>query len=138
MITNADGKIWLALRGKAASWTETTIHFPDDNYSPQADDSFVIVQHVTTEYGGDIPISMQCGQPLTGILNMSVMVPLDYGFSAHMGLAGRVADHFATDVIGSYSNVTVKSNGRPRMIGNSDIQSAWNRVEVQIPWIAWG
>lgn len=138
MITNADGKIWLALRSKATSWVETAIHFPDENYSPQADDAFVIVQHVTTDYGGAIPISMQCGQPLTGILNLSVLVPLDYGFSAHIGLAGRVADHFASEIIGTSSEITVRSNGRPRVIGNPDIQSAWNRLEVQIPWIAWG
>lgn len=138
IITNADGKIWLALRSRAALWTETSIFMPEDNNKPQADDRFVIVQHVTTEYGGEIPIQMACGQPLTGILNLSVMQPADLGFNNHIGLAGRVAEHFKLDVIGTYSDITVKLNGRPRVIGNPELQPPWNRLEVQVPWVAWG
>lgn len=138
MISNADGKIWLALKSRLSSWLECPVMMPEQNYEPESTDGFLIVQHVTTEYGGSVPVSIQCGQPITGILNISVMVPTDFGFDAHIGRAGRVADLFATVTTLSYSDVRVKINGRPRVIGNAELQTPWNRLEVQIPWMAWG
>lgn len=138
IITNADGKIWLALKSKFTTWTECTVMFVESNYEPSATDSYIFVQHVTTDYGGVIPVNMTCGQPLTGILNVSVMVPTDFGFDAHIGRAGRVADFFSPAVIMTYSDIKVKLNGRPRVLGSAQLQTPWNRIEVQIPWIAWG
>lgn len=138
IISNVEGKIWLALKNRIGLWTECPVMFPEQNYEPSATDGYLFVQHVTTEYGGIIPIDMKCGQPLNGILNISVLVPTDFGFDAHIGRAGRVADFFSPAVIMGYSDVKVKLNGRPRVLGSAQLQTPWNRIEVQIPWIAWG
>lgn len=138
IISNADGKIWLALKSRISQWTETPVMLPESNYEPEATDSYIIVQHVGLEYGGLLPVNINCGQPLAGILNISVMVPTDFGYDSHIGRAGRVADHFMNGSVYKYSDLYVRINGRSRVIGNAELQTPWNRLEVQVPWIAWG
>lgn len=111
---------------------------PESNYEPEATDSYIIIQHVGLEYGGLLPVNINCGQPLAGILNISVMVPTDFGYDSHIGRAGRVADHFMNGSVYKYSDLYVRINGRSRVIGNAELQTPWNRLEVQVPWIAWG
>lgn len=138
VITNADGKIWLALKSRIVQWTECPVMLPDSNYAPSADDTFVIVQHVTTDSSLPSPIQTSCGVPFQGVLNISVMQPANLGFDSHIGLAGRVADFFPNSERYSYSGMSVRINGRARVIGNPVLQAPWNRLEVQIPWVSWG
>ena len=138
LVTNAPGKIWLAMRNRLNQWTECKVMMPNEIYSPSATQTYVIVQNVGTEYGGPIPIQVECGQPLSGFLNLSVMVPVDFGYDAHIGMAGRVADFFANNAAYTYQDITVRVNGRSRVLGNVSLNAPWNRCEVTVPWIAWG
>lgn len=138
IITNAPGKIWMALQGRLDQWSETPVHLPNEVYQPSASDSFVIAQHVTTDYGGLIPIDLDCGQPMTGILNLSVMVPVGIAYSSQIGLSGRLIDHFGVSESYSYDDVTVKISRRGRVVGPTVLNHPWNRLETQVYWIAWG
>lgn len=138
VVSNVDGKIWLALKSRLDVFGGCTVHYPMENYAPTSGDTFLIVQPVTTEYGGPLPIQAECGQPLTGFLNLSVLCPVDWTFAQLMGLAGQAADHFPNDARYSYADVVVKINGRSRVQGGVALNPPWNRVEVQVPWIAWG
>lgn len=137
-VTNASGKIWLALKSRLAQWAECKVMMPNEIYTPTASTTYIIVQHVSTEYGGPVPVSIQCGQPLSGFLNLSVLIPVDVGFDAHIGLAGRAADFFANNARYTYQDINVRVNGRSQVIGNTELQAPWNRLEVQVPWLAWG
>lgn len=138
IINNADGKIWLALKGRLSLWTECPIQYPMVAYEPEATDSFLIIQHVTTEYGGPIPINVKCGQPLSGFLNISVIAPTKWSYDQLVGRAGRVADHFPNDSTYKYSDICVRIFGRSRINGAVTLNTPWNRIEVQVPFIAWG
>lgn len=137
-VSNADGKIWLALKSRLTQWTECKMMMPSEIYEPTAMTSYVITQNVTTESGDALPIQVECGIPFTGFLNLSVLVPINWGFDAHIGLAGRLADHFPNGARYKYSDVSVMINGRSRVLGGVDLNAPWNRLEVQIPWKAWG
>lgn len=138
VVSNANGKIWLALKSHIETWTECYVMFPEDNYAPDATETYLIVQNVLTDYGGTIPVSIQCGRPFSGIINLSVLRPSDMGYDGHIGLAGRVADHFQEGSALRYDDIEVRINGRPRVIGNVSLQAPWNRLEVQVPFLAWG
>lgn len=138
VISNANAKIWMALKSRLVQWSETSMHLPMQNYSPDAADRFVIAQHVTTEYGGPVPVSLQCGVGFSGFLNLSVMCPVDLGYDQLVGLAGRVCDHFPNGAKYSYSDMSVSINGRARVDGNVSLNAPWNRLELQVPWTAWG
>lgn len=138
IITNAPGKIWMSLQGRLEQWTNTPVHYPNEVYNPVATDSFIIAQHITADYGGVIPVDADCGQPLDGILNLSVMAPISWTFGQHIGLASTLADHFGPDDTYSYSDITVKIRARSRVIGPSLLNAPWNRLEVQAYWRCWG
>lgn len=138
LITNAQGKMWLAVKARLAAWTECKVMFPEEAYQPTAATVYVIAQNVATQYGGRLPVQVSCAQPITGILNLSVMAPTDYGYDAHIGLAGRVADHFSNGLRMTYKDVTVEVSGRALVQGGASLQAPWNRIEIQVPIRAWG
>lgn len=137
-IVSADAKIWMALETHAKTFTGCTLMLPMDNYAPTAKDTFAIIQHVSLEYGGALPINPDCGVPFDGFLSIGVCTPTDWKYSALIGLASRVADHFKDGASVSYSDITVKFNGRSKVDGNVILQAPWNRIEVRVPWRAWG
>lgn len=136
--TNTAGKAWIALKGRLAQWTACKVMLPEENYKPKANETYIIAQFVATESSLPTAIQVTCSQPFQGFLNLSVMVPTDIGFDAHVGLAGDAADFFPNMDRYTYSDVTVRVNGRARVIGNPNLQAPWNRLEVEIPWLAWG
>lgn len=138
IISNVEGKIWEALRARVATWTETPILYPDGYLSPDSSVAHVIVQDVGIQYGGIKPIDPECGEPIDGILNVSIMVPLNWTFGQHKGFAGRWCDHMRTGFPLTYSDVTVTLRDRPRVLGYTRLDSAWNRLETQTPYRAWG
>ena len=138
MISNADGKIWIALRNRLQQWSECALYMPEEIYAPESTDTFIITQHVTTQYGGVLPVQIECGQPLSGFLNLSIMQPVDMGYDRHIGMAGRVGDFFPNGASYQYQDITVRINGRSRVLGNATLNTSWNRLEVQVSWIAWG
>lgn len=138
IITNLSGKVWLSLKSRLDEWTECQIQYPNQVYAPTAKDRFIIAQYITTEYGGQIPINAECGQPINGILNLSVLVPIKWDFSQHIGLASRIADHFGPKDTYTYADITTKIRARSRVIGPSQGNPPWNRLEVQAYWTAWG
>lgn len=138
IITNAQGKMWLAVKARLQAWTECKVMFPEEAYHPSATSVYVIAQNVATQYGGVLPVQAECGQPIVGVINLSVMVPTDYGYDAHIGLAGRVADHFSNVLRMTYQDISVEVSGRPLIQGSAMLQAPWNRIEVQVPIRAWG
>lgn len=138
VITNADGKLWLALKSRLDQWTECKVMLPMENYAPTATQTFIIAQNVSLEYGGPLPIHAQCGVPFVGNLSMGVCVPTDWSYSQLVGLAGRVADHFSDGLRMTYQDLTVEVSGRSKVSGTVSLQAPWNRLEVSVPWRAWG
>lgn len=138
VITNADGKLWLALTTRLNQWTECPVHLPMENHAPTATDSFVIVQQVSLDYGGLIPITAECGVPFVGFLSLGVCVPTDWSYAQLVGRAGRLADHFADGARMTYQGLTVEVSGRSKVSGTVSLQAPWNRLEVRVNWRAWG
>lgn len=138
VITNIQGKMWLAVKDRLKSWTECKVMMPNEAYQPNAKTTYVIAQNIATQYGGRLPVQDDCGQPITGVLNLSVLVPTDIGYDAHIGLAGRVAGHFANGLRMTYQDATVEVSGRSLVQGTAMLQAPWNRIEVQVPIRAWG
>lgn len=138
IITNIQGKMWLAVKARLQAWTECKVMMPNEAYQPTAKTIYIIAQNIATEYGGRLPVKVDCGQPITGVLNLSVLVPTDYGYDAHIGLAGRIADHFSNGLRMTYQDATVEVSGRALVQGTPALQAPWNRIEVQVPIRAWG
>ena len=138
IITNAQGKMWLAVKERLKAWTECKVMMPNEVYEPTAKTTYIIAQNIATQYGGRLPVQEDCGQPITGVLNLSVMVPTDLGYDMHIGLAGRVAGHFANGMRMTYHDITVEVSGRALAHGTPALQAPWNRLEVQVPLRAWG
>lgn len=138
VIANIQGKMWLAVKVRLQAWTECKVMFPNEAYEPDARTTYVIAQNIATQYGGRLPVQDDCGQPITGVLNLSVLVPNDIGYDAHIGLAGRVAGHFTNGLRMNYQDATVEVSGRALVQGTPALQAPWNRLEVQVPVRAWG
>lgn len=80
-----------------------------------------------------------CGEEYRGLFNVSVMAPIsNWNYTQHKALASRVALHFAQGSTLSYGATEVKLTQRARILGNVRLDSTHNRLEVQIPWLAWG
>lgn len=131
-------KVWLALKSRLQQWTECKVMMPSEVYEPGANTTYVIVQNVTTESGLPMPIQVDCGVPFEGFLNLSVMVPVSWEYDAHIGIAGRVADFFPNNAIYTYQDITVRINGRSKVLGNVSLNAPWQRLEVRVPWVSWG
>lgn len=138
VITNIQGKMWLAIKARLQAWTECKVMMPNEAYEPDARTTYVIAQNIATQYGGRLPVQDDCGQPITGVLNLSVLAPTDIGYDAHIGLAGRVAGHFTNGFRMTYQDATVEVSGRALVQGTPALQAPWNRIEVQVPVRAWG
>lgn len=138
IVQNADAKVWLALRSRLEAWTETPVMMPKETYVPTTTSPFVIAQHVTTQYGGLLPVSVQCGVPLTGFMSLGVCVPTDWDYSAQIGMAGRLADHFSDGLRMTYQDISVQVTQRSRPLGAVSLQPPFNRLEVRVDWRAWG
>lgn len=137
MITNADGKIWVALSDRLADWTETRAMLPDTVFTPEANEAFLIVQEVPVD--GDIrAIGQDCGEVFEGVLNVSVMVPVGWTWAQHKGLAGRVADFLSASGRMVYEDATVRFQTRAKVIGAPRLDQSWNRCEVQAQYRCWG
>lgn len=137
-IQNADGKIWLALESRINQWTETPVMMPKETYVPKVTGPFVIAQHVATDWGGFLPVSVECGIPLVGFLSLGVCVPTDWKYSQHIGLASRLADHFADGLSLTHQDISVQVTRRSRPQGAVSLQPPFNRLEVRVDWRAWG
>lgn len=136
-LTNADGKIWLALYQRLDDWTETRVMLPDVVFTPEADEAYLIVQDVGLE--SDIrPINQECGEVFSGLLNISVMAPLGWTWAQHKGLAGRVADFISNSGVLSYDDARVRFQTRAKVIGAPRLDQSWNRCEVQAEYRCWG
>lgn len=136
-ITNADGKIWVALSNRLAAWTETRVMLPEVVFQPEADESYLIVQDVGLE--SDIrPLNQDCGEVFSGLLNVSVMVPLGWTWAQHKGLAGRVADFISASGVLVYQDARVRFQTRAKVIGAARLDQSWNRCEVQAEYRCWG
>ena len=137
-IVNADGKLWQAILARLNQWTECTVHLPIGNYHPKATDSFIIVQQVSLDYGGPLPIAATCGVPFVGFLSLGVCCPTDWNYGQLVGRAGRVADHFSDGLRMTYQDLTVQVSGRSKVSGTVSLQAPFNRLEVRVNWRAWG
>lgn len=138
MIESADGKIWMALKQALDSFTECHVMLPMDVYEPKSTDTFIIVQHISTDWGGVLPVSIDCGSPLNGFMSLGVCCPVDWDYGQLVGLASRVADHFNDVGTYQYEDMTVRLSRQARVNGNVALQAPWNRLEVRVPWRAWG
>ena len=138
IIQSVEAKIWLAIKSRLDTWTETPIVYQDDIIKQIAEQAFILVQDVGVDYSGVRPVAQDCGEPIDGRLNVSVMAPLKWKWAQHKGLASRVADLLNGSGVMFYADATVRFNGRARIIGAPIIDQAWNRCEVQIPWRCWG
>lgn len=137
LITNPDGKIWLALKSRIDQWTETAVIDPDEKLYPASTSAFIIVQHVSLNTDPN-NMDYDCGDEYRGFLNVSVMAPIGWTYGQHAGLAGRVCDFFAFGSKYTYSDATVTIYERPKSQGAVRLDLSWNRLEVQIPWRCWG
>lgn len=138
IIQNADGKIWLAIKSRLDAWTETPVMMPKETYVPTVTGPFIIAQHVTTQYGGLLPIQVDCGIPLVGFMSLGVCAPTDWQYPAHIGLASRLADHFADGSRMTYQDISVQVTQRSRPLGTVSLEPPFNRLEVRVDWRAWG
>ena len=137
LINSIDAKIWLAIKARLDLWTETSIYYPDTVYNPVATQAFLIVQDVSTD-GDTRAIKVNCGEDITGIINVSVMAPLGWTWAQHKGLSGRIADHINASGALTYSDATVRFSRRARASGSVRLDQSWNRSEVQAPYRTWG
>lgn len=137
IIQNADGKIWLAIESRLKDWTETPVMMPKETYVTTVTGPFVIAQHVTNQWGGLLPVTVDCGVPLVGFMSLGVCVPTDWTYSSHIGLASRLADYFMDGLTMTYHDITVKVTQRSRPLGAVSLQPPFNRLEVRVDWRAW-
>lgn len=137
VITNAEGKIWVALKSRLDSWTETDLMYPGETFQPNAAEPFLIVQDVGLETD-TAAINPDCGEALRGLLNLSVMAPLTWNWAQHKGLCGRLSDFLNASGVMSYSDARVRFTQRPRVIGSPRLDEGHNRVELQCEYRCWG
>jgi hypothetical protein len=137
MITNADGKIWLAIKARLDQWTETAKMYQGEVFTPDSKQPFLIIQDVglDTEYKA---ITTDCGESLQGIINVSVMAPLTWTYAQHKGLCGRVGDFLTASGRMVYQDAVVRFPDRPRVLGTPILDQAHNRAELQCPYRCWG
>ena len=128
---------WYALKMRMDQWVETRVMYPNEIFTPQATEAFLIVQDVGLDVLDSV-IGYNCGSEYRGLFNVSVMTPLNsWDYSRQKGLACRVADHFEYGASYDYEGVSVKIFQRPRIIGNTSQDKGHNRLEVQVNWLAW-
>lgn len=133
-----EAEAWLALKGRMDQWTECAVMYPDTVFTPDAQLPFLIVQDVALSADTQ-PIGYNCGSEYRGILNVSVMAPVrTWTYAQHKGLAAKVAAHFVQGSSLTAGSTTVRLTQRARIIGNVRFDATHNRLEVQIPWLAWG
>lgn len=137
VIVNPDGKIWVAIETRLSQWTETPYMMPGSVYQPNANQAFLIIQDVPTE-SDTRPIDPDCGEAYEGLINVSVMAPIDWTFAQHKGLCGRVADFLNATGIMTYSDALVRFTTRAKSFGASRLDQSWNRIEVQVGYRCWG
>ena len=137
LIQSIEAKIWLAIKARLDQWTETTAYYPEDVFDPSATDRFLIVQDVSVD-GDTRAMQTGCGEAIEGRINVSVMVPLNWTWGAHKGLASRVCDFLNASGTMSYSDATVRFNQRARSSGSTRLDQSWNRCEVIVPYRTWG
>lgn len=132
-ITNAEGKIWLALQSKLVQWTETRVMLPDQVFNPAATEAFLIVQPVSIASDSAV-IGFDCGDEFLGFLNISPMAPVGWTYAQHAGLAGRVCDFFAAGSRYTYQDAMVQIYSRAKITGAPRLDGAHNRIDLQVPW----
>lgn len=111
--------IWLALRARVASLVLTPVHpvaWPNESFTPPQSGTspapYLKVQHFpnTTDR---IFIGSTDPQRFKGILQVSVMSVLNQNAAIAAEVAGKVADHFPTDLILAYGGVRVRVTKHP-------------------------
>lgn len=129
---------WMALKSRMDQWTECAIMYPNVVFTPASNLPFMIVQDVALSADTQ-SVGYGCGEEYRGIFNVSVMAPVStWNYTQHKALASRVAAHFIQGSKLTYGSTTVKLTQRARILGNVRLDSTHNRLEVQIPWLAWG
>lgn len=132
-----EGRIWLALKPRLQTWTESDMAFPDQVYNPTADRPYVYVQTVWLDYPSDT-LSFDCGEEYRGYLAASIRVPVGWDHAAHLGMAGRVMELFTYGAKYVYSGLTVQIHEKPRLFASSYLDGPFNRIDGRIPFRAWG
>lgn len=137
LINSVEAKLWLAIKARLDTWTETAKYYPGDVFNPGAATPYLIVQDVSVD-GDTRALQVSCGESIDGRLNVSVLVPIGWTWAQHKGLAGRVADFLNSSGAMTYSDVTVRFNQRARSSGSPILDQSWNRCEVTVPYRTWG
>lgn len=140
VITNLEAKIWMALRGRLAAWTETPVYFADEVYSPAANQPYVLAQYVGLSSGVGQTVGYDCGDDHRRLLNLSVFTPIGQGYNlaVSLGYAGRLSDVMWQTPILYYSDATVQITERPTLVGTPTPNPPWNRIELQVNCRSWG
>jgi len=136
-IINAEGKIWLAIKARLDQWTETAKMYQGEVFTPDSKLPFLIIQDVGLDTE-ETAISVDCGEGLQGLINVSVMAPLTWNWGQHKGLCGRVSDFLVTTGAMVYQDAVVRFPDRPRVLGAPVLEQAHNRAELQCLYRCWG
>lgn len=105
--------IWLALRGRVESLVLTPAYpvaWPNETFAPVA--QYIEVQHLPNS-SDRIMIRSGGKRRYQGILQISVMAPLNQNAAVSTELAGLIASHFAEDMVLRYGAVAVRVTKRP-------------------------
>lgn len=130
-----ESSIATALMARVASLVLLPVHpvaFPNMAFTPPANKKYVRVTHFpnTTDrlyLGNSDPHRHQ------GILQISVVAPLNSGESAARELAGQIADHFPAGLTLHSGGVQVKVTKRPNT-GSAVIDTTEIRIPVSIAY----
>lgn len=137
VITDIEGKSWMALRSGFEVWSETRIHWPNEKFTPAANEAYIIIDPVWL----DVDISStdpECGEELRGFLNVRVMTPTTWDYAQALGLIGRMSALFPPGLMLQYYDCDVKIYRKPKSFGGTTLENAWHRNDIRIYWRTWG
>jgi hypothetical protein len=134
LIDQLDAKIYDALitRLKTMSGGYDIVE-PGDTYPTAANAAFIVAQDIRFEpnprYVGDMTPDEH-----TGTLNLSIMVPLSWTHGQLLGVAGLVRDHMPKSLRLYGDGFSVEILRTPFVLGASQRDKSWHRLEVQVRW----
>lgn len=138
LISQLDAKIYdtLITRLKTMSGGYDIVE-PGETYPTSANAAFVVSQDIRFE-----PIQRFVGD-LTpdehrGTLNLSIMVPLSWTHGQLLGVAGLVRDHMPKSLRLDGDGFRVEIMRTPFVLGASQRDKSWHRLEMQVMWRCYG
>lgn len=137
-ISLIDGKIFLALKTHMDTFTGAAVYYsPNVPQDPTRSTPHIVIDDVRidtdTRYTqADAPDEYR------GILNMSVMVPMQWTAAQAIGLASATADHWDKGAWYAYDDVRLQAMRRPKIIGAGYQDAGMIRYPVQVMWRAVG